>query len=117
MTSSRVVFILSVCISFSAQSEPVNPEAAVLQDFDKRITEYQKLRKTVEAKLPRLKQTPAPAAITAHEHELAAGIREARRSAKQGDIFTVEISAGFRRLIGIAMQGPDAVRIKESLNR
>ena len=60
MTSSRVVFILSVCISFSAQSQPVNPEAAVLQDFDKRITEYQKLRKTVEAKLPRLKQTPAP---------------------------------------------------------
>jgi len=40
-----------------------------------------------------------------------------RRSAKQGDIFTPEISAEFLRLIRLAWRNPDAGQMKRSLAR
>ena len=54
-----------------------------------------------------------------HLGDLPAHAVEIRRrhitGARQGDIFTPEISAEFRRLIGITRQGPEAQRIHESL--
>jgi hypothetical protein len=94
----------------------VNPDAAIVQDFQKRVADYQKLHKTLEAKQPRLKRTPSQEKIEHHEKELAHQIREARRTAKQGDIFSPEISSEFRRLIALAMQGQNAARVKASLN-
>src|SRR5437763_1043489 len=118
MKCTGLIFILACALStVQASRQTVNPGAAILLDFDKRVAEYQKLRKTVESKLPRLKQTPSAAIIAQHETELAQAIREARPSARQGDIFTPEISAAFRRLVGLAMQGQNAKRIKESLKR
>ena len=102
----------------AAQDKPqpkVNADAAIVQDFQKRVADYHKLRKTIEQKLSTLKQTESQATIQGHEEGIAAGIREARSSAKQGDIFSPEIAGEFRRLIGIAMQGGDSKRIKESL--
>src|SRR5437867_5592191 len=95
-----------------AQEQPVNPDAAILQDFEKRVNEFMKLRKTAESSLPKLKQTPSQAEIKSHEGGLAQAIHEARKQARQGDIFTPEIGAEFRRLIKIAMQGQDKTRIK-----
>jgi hypothetical protein len=62
-----------------------------------------------------LKPTVSQDAITHHEREMAEGIRKARRDAVQGAIFTPEIAAEFRRLIGIAMQGSDAGHVHQSL--
>jgi hypothetical protein len=98
-----------------AQPQPVNPDAAIVQDFQKRVADYQKLRKTVEGKLPRLKRTPSQEKIEHHEKELAHEIREARRLVRQGDIFSAEISSEFRRLIALAMQGQNAGRVEKSL--
>src|ERR1700676_4630791 len=97
------------------QPQPVNPEAAIQQDFQKRVADYLKLRKTIEGQMPRLKPTASVEKIEHHEKELAHKIREARRSARPGDIFSPEISAEFRRLIALAMQGQKAAQIKESL--
>lgn len=94
---------------------PVNPEAALLQDFEHRVGEYVKLRKAAAAGLPQLKPTDSPATIADHERELARRIREARPQARQSDIFTPDISVEFRRLIGITMHGQQATHIKESL--
>ncbi len=87
-----------------------------VQQFEQRVDAYLKLRQTVEAKLPPLKPTQSAETINRHESDLAAGIRAARGSAKQGDIFTPPVAAEFRRLIGVTMSGPQAVRIQESLN-
>jgi hypothetical protein len=104
---------LSPALQAHGQSqESVNQHARVLRDFEHRIAEYLKLRKTVEAGMPKLKCTDSPAMITQHERELASRIREARQQAKQGDIFTGTIVLEFRRLIGITMQGPEAAHIK-----
>ncbi len=99
----------------SRAQQPVNPHVLVMEDFDKRVADYVKLHKTVDSKLPKLKPTPSQETIAAHEHQLAEGIRAARAAAAPGNIFTPEIATEFRRLIGIAMEGKDAVRVKQSL--
>jgi hypothetical protein len=97
--------------------DKVNADAAVLQDFDHRVADYIKLRKTIKPESQALKPTASPEKIAHHEHELAERILEARSGAAQGDIFTPEIAAEFRRLIDISMQGADAERIRASLRR
>jgi hypothetical protein len=101
----------------AAQDKPpaVNADAAILQDFTKRVGEYVKLHKSVEDSLPRLKKTESPEKIERHEHELARRIREARGPAGEGAIFTPEIGAEFKRLIALAMQGQKATVVKQSL--
>src|SRR5213078_5388298 len=95
--------------------QQVNPDAALIQDFEKRVADYVKLHKTVESKMPALKRTEASEKIARHEHELGHRIREARHSAKQGDIFSPQISTEFRRLIAFAMTPGNADRVKKSL--
>src|ERR1700676_3926568 len=78
---------------------PVNAEAAVQQEFQKRVTDYLKLRKIIDGQMTRLKPTASVEKIEQHEKEFAHKIREARGTARQGDIFSPEISSEFRRLI------------------
>jgi hypothetical protein len=111
----QLVLLMSCALLGGRGQDAVNAGAAAVHDFEKRVAEYQKLRKTVEAKLPPLKSTSSSEKISVHESELAVRIRELRRSARQGDLFTPEISAEFRRLIGMTMQGQNAARIKATL--
>ena len=111
-TPILVCFVASLVLLGQPQA-PVNPEAAIQQDFQKRIGDYLKLRKPIEG--PRLKPTASVEKIEHHEKEFAHKIREARLSARQGDIFSPEISSEFRRLIALAMQGPNAGRVEKSL--
>lgn len=94
---------------------PVNPNAAVLENFRKRVDEYVKLHKAEAAALPRLKPTKSAAEIAQHERALAARIRSARPAARRGDIFTPVIAAEFRRLLGLSMEGARKERVRESL--
>jgi len=95
--------------------QQVNPGAATIQDFQKRVAAYVKLHKAVEGKMPSLKPTASPDKIGHHENELGHRIREERREAKQGDIFTPEIAAEFKRLIGMTMQPGNGGKIRQSL--
>ena len=110
---------LPVSRALKAQGPPVkegvNQNALIIQDFERRVSEYAKLHKAIDAKMPALKPTDSSEKIAHHQHELAEEIRKARRGAKQGDIFTLQIHAEFRRLIAIAMQGQSAKRITTSL--
>src|SRR3981081_2082988 len=108
-----VLFFLTVTSPGRAQK--VNPDARLVAEFEGRITDYVKLRKQVEGTLPALKPTGSQPAIQHHETELAERLRKARREALQGNIFTPDIAAEFRRLIGLAMQGKDASHVHQSL--
>jgi hypothetical protein len=85
----------------------VNPRAAVLQDFKARIDAYLKLRKEAVKDAPQLKETKDPAKIKAAQDGMAANIRAARAGAKQGDVFTPQIAAEFRRLLNPELKGDD----------
>jgi hypothetical protein len=111
-----IVMCCAAALVLLAQPQtPVNPSAAIQQEFQKRINDYVKLRKSIEGQMPRLKPTASVEKIEHHAKELAHKIREARQPARQGDIFSPEISAEFRRLIALAMQGQKAAQVKESL--
>jgi hypothetical protein len=75
-----------------------------MQDFSRRIDGYLNLHHKAEAGLPHLKAEGSGTKITQRQRALAVKVRQARRGAKQGDIFTPEISAYFSRSIKAAYQ-------------
>ena len=115
LTQVGAILALAAASAYSAPQD-VNPHSAILEDFNKRVAEYVKLHKNIEGKSPKLKSTSSSEGLRAHEKKLAHEIREARRKAKQGDIFTPEIAQEFRRLMRLAVQG-DPTPVKQSLKR
>jgi hypothetical protein len=109
---AAVAMILAV---LPLMGDPVNPDSAIVQDFEKAVGGYVQLRKTEESKLSKLRSTTSTEKIAHFQHELAEAIMKARRSARPGDIFTPPVDHEFRRLMGFAMQPGDAARIRKSL--
>jgi hypothetical protein len=93
----------------------VNADSVIIEDFQKRVAAYLQLRKSIESNLPKLKNTGSQEKILHHEHELARAVREARKNAKPGDIFTPQIAMEIRRLIAMAVQPGDGNHIAQSL--
>jgi len=92
----------------AAQDKPVNPQAAVLADFKARVDKYVELRKKADDSAPAQKKTPEPSAIKDAQHGLGERVGVARKGARQGDIFSPEISAHFRRLLRPEVKSPGA---------
>jgi hypothetical protein len=91
-----------------------NADSVTIGDFEKRVSAWLDFRKKIESNLPPLKATASPEKISDHQRRLAGAIRDARKNAKAGDIFTPEIAAEIRRLISLAMK-PDGKDIAASL--
>src|SRR5437868_606886 len=87
--------------------------AKLTADFQQRATKYLDLRKQVAGKSP--KPTDSPEAIAASQQKLGEAIRAARAGAKQGEIFTPELTAFFRRQIAAALNGRKGNEIRASL--
>ncbi len=102
----------------AAAQTAVNPGAALVEEFQNRVADYMKLRKSAEAAVNEkpLKPTKSSEMIRRHQHKLREAIVDRRAGAVAGDMFTSEITAEFHRLIGIAYQA-DAQHIRESLKR
>jgi hypothetical protein len=98
-----------------ARAKGINPHAAILADFNERVDAYMKVRKDAIKDAPPLKETNDVAKIKAAQDGMAAQIRAARPNAKQGDIFTPEIVAQFRRLLYPELKGEDGRDAKEIL--
>lgn len=90
-----------------AQKQEANPDALVLVDYNRRIKQYLDLRKPLKDAAPPLKETNDPAKLTAAQQGLANKLREARRNARPGDIFTPEIRKVFRKLLYPEVKGPE----------
>ena len=92
-----------------------NPEAEILVDFRKRIDDYMALHNKLKKEAPPLKETKDPARIKASQDVLAMKIREARKTAKQGDIFTLEIRQLLRRLMYPEVKGREGRETKAAI--
>ena len=90
-----------------AQTPRVNEEARDFKTFTDRVQAYVKMQKDLEASLPALKPTKDAAQIVEHQHALARKIADARRDARQGDIFTHEVTERFRKIIRSKFHGPE----------
>lgn len=93
----------------------VNADSVVIRDFEKRVAAYLQMRRSVESKLTQLKTTPSQEKISHHEDELGRAVRDARKGARPGDIFTPPVANEIRRLITRAMQPGGGKDIRESL--
>jgi hypothetical protein len=99
---------------------PANPPVAmdpmVLKDFQQRVEHYITFQRGVEKNVG-AKQKPVAdsSVIKVKQDVLAATIRGTRRNAKQGDIFTPQIAAEFRRLLNPEVKGRRGSEVKEEL--
>jgi hypothetical protein len=99
-----------------ATAAPANPDAPILADFNARLDRYVKLQRALaKDSITKLKETKNPAEITAAQDVLAAKLAVIRKNAKQGDIFTPQVAAMFKRLMYPEVKGPDAKEVKQSL--
>jgi hypothetical protein len=80
--------------------------AAGFKEFMGRVQAYVDLHKSIEASLPALKPTDQPEKIANHQQTLAQKIREARRHARRGDIFSEEVRKAFRQAVREEFGGP-----------
>ena len=90
----------------------VSPE---IPDFQKRVGDYLKVRKTADSSVGTLKTTDSAEKIEQHQLDLAQAIRTARPHAAHGEIFTHAIAARFRHAIRHALSVPGAYRVKKGV--
>jgi hypothetical protein len=78
-----------------------------LEHFQSAVAAYMTLREAVDRTLPPREISPDPEAIFLAVDALAAAIRAARPSAKEGDIFAAEAAPLLRRRLRETLRGPD----------
>ena len=93
-------------------STAASPEQ-ITADLQGRAKQYLDFRKQVAGSAPKSNSTPSK--ITSAQNDLANKIRVARAGAKQGEIFTPEITQYVRRQIASRLSGRDGKRIRASL--
>jgi hypothetical protein len=117
--SRRVItlFLLWSAVGAGVQSaqQKVNPDAQLMQDFQKRIDAYMDLHNRLEKQGPPLKKTDEPEKIKASQEALAKAIHASRANAKQGEIFTPDIAQLFRRLMYPELKGPEGPETKKAI--
>ena len=120
---TRLLFWLSlfafVTPSFAGQSQMPkdNEEARDFRVFTGRVQEYIKMQKNLEASLPVLKPTKDVEQIVEHQRALAGKIANARRAARQGDIFTHEVAERFRKIIRSEFHGAEGRLARQTIRQ
>jgi hypothetical protein len=122
--------LASTALALSAQSTPPShlpqgrvlaaaPSSAdpVIAGFEQRVHQYLDLAGKAAAGAPKDKPTKDIDTIDQRRKKIAAQVMAARPAAKQGDIFTPDAAALFRRLLAKTLAGPEGARIRASLRR
>lgn len=102
----------------TSPKKSVNPNdanAVVIKEFLKRVDAYVALHKKFEDTLPTLPKQTNPQEIDQHERALARLIQDARKGAKQGDIFTPQMQAMVRRLMTPVFSGAEGAHVKAEI--
>jgi hypothetical protein len=120
--STRVatLFVAAVCATTLAatrdvQSQHVNPDAATIADFNKRIEAYSALHNKVDASLPEPSADGRPEAVVEHQRAFAKLMQQERPNAQPGDIMTKPMRNVVRRLLAGVFRGPNGREIKHSI--
>src|SRR6187549_2723479 len=85
----------------------VNPNAAVMADFQARVEKYADLHKDLAKGDAKQKGDASAVQVDAQKAALTEKIQAARANARQGDIFTPEMRPIFRQLLAPELKGED----------
>lgn len=90
-------------------------DAKALATMNRRLKEYVELHQKVESGLPKLPDEATPKQIDRHQRLFEQRMREARHTAKAGDIFTAEARPVILRLLAAVFNGADGRALKASI--
>ena len=95
---------------------PLSPaDAQALSTMNDRLGEYIDLHTKLERSLPKLPKDATPQQIDKNQRAFEALVRNARATAKPGDIFTPEARPIIKRLLATVFGGPDGQELKASI--
>lgn len=97
-----------------AVASPENPDSATLADFNARLDRFVKTQRALLKQAP-LSEDATPAQIKSRQEMLAAQLRDIRKNAKHGDIFTPPVAALFKRLMYPEVKGAERKETREAL--
>jgi hypothetical protein len=106
----RALALILVSIGFAvpaAAQPPVNKQALALKEFGDKTTAYMELHTKLAEELPTLPTSASADQIKARQRALGAAIREARRDAREGAIFSPSVAPQFRQIIRQDLQSRD----------
>lgn len=118
---SAILAAILICMASAVGAAPqkpkarVNPNAAVISDFVKRVDAYVALHRKLEDTLPKLSKQTTPQEIDAHQRALAKLIQTARKDAKPGDLLTPAMQRVVRALLRPVFSGPEGPQIKNEI--
>ena len=95
-----------------ATAEPSNPDSAILADFNARLDNYVKKQRALLKGSP-IAEDATPEQIKVRQDTIAAELRSIRKTAKQGDIFTPQVAAMFKRLMYPELKGANGRETKD----
>ena len=90
-------------------------DAQALATMNDRLKEYIDLHVKIENSLPKLGKDATPAQIDQNQRAFEAKIRQARATAKPGDIFTPEAAPVIKRLLAEVFEGTEGRQLKSSI--
>jgi len=108
-----VTLLLALAGAVCAETPPLDQQPPGFDDFTQRVQQYLKLRKT----LPNERTAKRQEQIVTRRHSIADAIREARASAKQGDIFTPESTPEFLKVIRGTLRGSNAASVRKTIRQ
>ena len=95
---------------------PLSPaDANALSTMNDRLKQYIDLHTKLERSLPKLPKDATPEQIDKNQRVFEALMRNARATAKSGDIFTPEARPIIRRLLAAVFDGPEGKQLKASI--
>jgi hypothetical protein len=112
-TSLAILLLFSAGCGMRTDARPASPSP--IEEFANRAKAYAKLQKKLRSKLPTLKDKAEPERIVEHEKLLQAALRQARKTAKQGDIFIPAVRPYLAQLIKAELSGPTNKPAREAV--
>jgi hypothetical protein len=96
--------------------EKITPdEARIHAAFQKPLKEYIALHRKLEASLPKLPKEATPQQIDKNQRALGALIKSARRGAKRGDLFSKDMEALVKKILGKVFTGREGEVLKAAI--
>lgn len=90
-------------------------DAQALATMNDRLKSYLDIHKKMEEGLPKLPTEATPQQIDANQRMLEKKMRDARKNAKQGEIFTPEAQPVIKRLLAAVFSGPEGKQLMASI--
>jgi hypothetical protein len=114
-TLSIIVLFAAASLASARADQGVNPDAATIADFNKRVEAYVALHDKVDAMLPEPSADGRPEAVVEHQRAFAKMMAQERPNAQPGDIMTKPMRNVVRRLLAGVFRGPNGRDIKHSI--